>query len=109
MIFKYKGYGGCACKCDILVFGNTVIATELEDNMGTSITNMAEHVAKDVCDARKIPYDKLIWVEHYPERDGIKETYDLVTFNITADGFANPRWKPLEEVEIRNLIGGSNA
>ena len=72
MIYDYKGFFGCACQCDIEVHRHTdfdvVVATEVPDNEGTSITNMAEQLATQVCKAFDIVPDRLIWIEHYPER-----------------------------------------
>ena len=43
--YDYKGYFGCDCHCTLEIDGNLVICTEDDDNEGTSITNMAEHLA----------------------------------------------------------------
>ena len=44
----YRGYYGCESHCTLEIYGNLVIATEADDNEGTSITNMAEHLATRV-------------------------------------------------------------
>lgn len=43
-----------------------VIATELSDNPGVSVTNFAEGLATLVCRRFSIDPEKLIWIEHYP-------------------------------------------
>src|SRR6185503_8773416 len=45
-----------------------VVATELPDNPGMSITNAAEELAGTVCRDYGIDPERLVWVEHYPER-----------------------------------------
>ena len=62
-----------------------VVATELPENGGTSITTMAEELAADVLagylperTGEVRPFD---WIEHYPPgRGGRGESFDLVTF-----------------------------
>jgi hypothetical protein len=53
--FQYRGFYGCpsVCSLEILRLADgraAVIATELDDNPGTSVTNVAEHLASEVCD-----------------------------------------------------------
>ena len=59
------------CRLEILQSQDgrtTVIATEREDNPGTSVTNIAEHLAAHVHDCFGIEPEKLVWIEHcgYP-------------------------------------------
>lgn len=64
--------------CDIERNGNVVIATELEDNLGMSITNAVEWVASQVCRAFNIEPSRLVWFEHYSRED----THDIVIFDL---------------------------
>ena len=48
MIFHYTDFNGNLAICDIEIYGNVVIATELDNNTGASITNVAELVAMQV-------------------------------------------------------------
>ena len=89
--FEYQGFHGCRSCCGLeiipLADGRTlVIATELADNPGTSVTNVAEHLASFVCERFGIETEKLVWVEHYGY--GIcllgERAYDRVTFQRRA-------------------------
>lgn len=115
--YDYKGYHGCDCHCYIKVIGNSVLCTEADDNIGTSITNLAETVATLVCRDYHIPLESLTWIEHYTH-DGlpnIGETFDLVDFDIvdrpspagrmTGKRFVNPRWEPADRDYVRNTFG----
>lgn len=104
MIFEYEGYWGCKSKCDIEIHGNIVIATELDDNPGTSITNFAVQLATLVCNKFNISYKNLIWIEHYPERKRTEESFDFTTFNISEKGFSSPRWKRVTKENILSVI-----
>lgn len=110
--FNDEGFWGCDSHCQLEIIGALVIATEVETNEGTSITNMAEHLATRVCYHDSIDSDKLIWIEHYPERgpkmDTFPETWDRVTFEKVPapDGairFLHPRWKPMDGDVIEKM------
>jgi hypothetical protein len=129
--FQYRGFHGCPCVCSLeilrLADGRTaVIATELEDNPGTSVTNVAGHLASEVCDRFGIDPKNLVWIEHYGyagSLEGTRErTYDRVTLQFREpdrirwapsvsrhkpDGwpgyFEEPQWRPMKEADWREL------
>ena len=96
MIYNYIGFDGNYGICDLEIIKNLVIVTEISENEGTSITNMAEHLATQICQEFDIDPKNLIWIEHYPQRGEWKEypeSYDLVQFNLNANGvLSDPRW-----------------
>lgn len=125
---RYHGFRGCESRCRIRIYDPTpagvpvVIATELDDNPGTSITNLAEQLAAEVL-VRHLPHrdgaePPLLWIEHYPPRRYVRDEhdYDLVRF-----AHWNPRWQrkpfghvlevgqpswfPLSRAEVEALIG----
>lgn len=87
-----------------------VIASELPDNPGMSITNAAAELATQVCQRYGIDPECLVWVEHYGAtattsyRQDPPETYDLVTFTWTGKGFAQPRWAHSSREAVAQLI-----
>lgn len=99
MRFDYTGYHGCQSHCDIEVFRGPgkvmVLCTEAEDNKGTSVTNMAEHIATDVCRRNNIAHTELVWIEHYPGPRTFGSGYDLVIFKRKGDRLVYPDWRPL--------------
>jgi hypothetical protein len=129
--FQYRGFHGCQCVCSLeilrLADGRTaVIATELQDNPGTSITNIAEHLASVVCDRFEIEREKLVWIEHYGYAgtviDSRERTYDRVSFRLRKPdairwfpsvlrckpdwwpgNFEEPEWRPMKEQDWREL------
>ena len=92
--FDYKGYGNWSSHCYIKIKGNKVLCTESPYNKGTSITNMAETIAKEVCYTSNILMHDVLWVEHYVYKD-MTEGYNLVTFSIRSGKngmeFFNPK------------------
>ena len=114
--FDYRGYYGCKSHCTLEIYGNLVIATEADDNEGTSITNMAEHLATRVCHQFQIDPLKLVWIEHYLERGHewmhkpIPESWDFVTFQQIAESndgaprCLKPKWNPIAPDKVQALI-----
>lgn len=98
-----------SARCRVRINGNTVIATELPDNPGMSITNAAASVAMQVCQYFEIPIGKLIWIEHYPESIGHEETFDLVQFSISDGLLKVDRWQRISEEEATRLLSSATA
>lgn len=92
-------------KCRVRVNHNIVVATELPDNTGMSITNAAEEVAMQVCQFFEIPIAQLVWIEHYAQWGDIDETFDAVDFEIVHNCLSNPIWKPVSHAMVEELIG----
>ena len=129
--FRFRGFGGREAWCSLeilpLADGRTaVVATELADNPGTSVTNVAEHLASHVCDRFGIDPDRLVWIEHYgypPAVDPRKpREFEFVTFTrrrpegvwwfpavlkAKPDGwpgyFEEPQWRPMTDRDWRAL------
>ncbi len=107
-IFHYKVKANSfPAKCRVRINSNTVVATELLNNQGMSITNAFEEVAMLVCQFYKIPIAQLVWLEHYPQRADINETFDTVEFQTVHNCPANPIWKPISRTKVEELIGCS--
>lgn len=52
-VYRFKGLHGCESKCGLQIYGEegkpyVIIATELPDNEGTSVTNYVEGLAAQV-------------------------------------------------------------
>ena len=125
--FEFRGFHGrtAHCRLEIIPLGDgrtVVIATELEDNTGTSVTNVAEHLASLVCDRFGIMPEKLVWIEHYGYGSERERSFDLVTFDrlkperiawapsilrSKPDGwpgyFEEPEWRPMNDSNWREL------
>jgi hypothetical protein len=127
-IHEYYGYHNCESRCRIRVYERlggaaVIVASGLEgelvhlgENHGTSITNMAEHLAtawrRRYC---KVP---IVWLEHYPGRGAcwtrqgqiiwqFGETFDRVrfTWDNRQQCYRDPKWSHLGRMEAEKLIG----
>ena len=111
--FDYKGYHNCDCHCTLQIVGNLVVCTEDLGNQGTSITNMAEHLATRVCYQFQIDPNQLTWIEHYQERgdrfykrpeDFSIVSFQFVTGNDSIIRCLHPKWKHIEPDAVQTLI-----
>ena len=110
----YKGFWNCDSICGVEVYKKdktiVVVFTELDDNPGTSITNVIEHLAtafKNVF-LKNVPREQIIWIEHYPPNPHVDrgDTYDQVDFSVSlgSDGvtvvYKNPKWRRIKWEEF---------
>lgn len=111
MIFNYTDMNQRDAFCDIERFGNLVIATELKENTGASVTNAADYIATQYCTSHGISFEDLIFVERYDHRsyEGKKSPdCSLVTFQI-RERFGQPHfttsdWKYLTPAAFEELV-----
>jgi len=88
-----------------------VVATELPDNPGVSITNWAEYLATEIRRVYLTQGEALIWIEHYQERPRrfdkratIKETFDRVLMRWNGYSYEEPEWKKFDRAGVERLI-----
>jgi hypothetical protein len=115
--FRYRGYHGCPSVCHLLIIDRgpekpyAVVATELDSNNGTSVTNAAEKIADAVWRFLERPALGLLWIERYRDRAFIagrpqfKEQFDLVQFDQIGCTFRRPRWRRISKQEAEALCG----
>ncbi len=91
-----------------------VVATELTENPGPSITNSAEALATEVVKEYSLDPERTYFVEHYDHRtsamrDPADSSYDFVEFTWQKDAdrwlACCAKWKPSNKSEIEKLIG----
>ena len=114
--FPYRGYYDCESRCRLRVWQEpgqvpVVLFTELDDNPGTSITNMIEYIAWEAFKLLERPETGMIVIEHYRDRGMVrgkamyKEEFDMVTFTRTANGYDNPCWRRICKEDVEKIIG----
>lgn len=118
--YTFLDRNGHAVLCHLKVYkhsGSTsqqviVIATELAENPGQSITNCYERLAEMVTDAHGLKPEHTLWVEHYNadsysgrplERDE-GDRYSLVQMGWDGSRFACARFAPLTAGQIDALV-----
>jgi hypothetical protein len=95
--FEFRGLHGRLAACGLeridLADGRVVIiATELHDSPGVSVTNFAEELATIVCQRFEIDPKKLVWIEHYPadHAQSVAGQGDVAVTTIAASPVAAP-------------------
>lgn len=111
--YDYEGYHGCKSFCDVrihvLTSGETLtMFTELEENMGTSVTNRSEHLATRICQEYHLNPTKTIFLERYPREQGrnapvLPET-SKVTYTWNGLKASRPIWTYLKPDEVHELF-----
>lgn len=94
-------------RCRVRINGNVVVATELPDNPGQSITNAAPVLAMQVCKYYEIAPDQLIWIEHYSHQSNHEETFDLIEFTFDGTVLSPPEWRHLSKHDVEQLFGAT--
>jgi hypothetical protein len=96
-VYDYLGYSNCESRCRVRFYeapgpSPVLLVEELQDNPGTSITNMVEYLAAELaarhCPQRLEEPEPFRWIERYPRtererRQGMVK-YSLVTSPPTA-------------------------
>ena len=103
-ILKHKG-----TSCRVELWGHPeqalVIATEIPENTGKSITSAVAELATEVVRAFRLDWLGLTWISHYPTRSVVHpETFYLVKMIWTGIGFTEPLAHDISPDEVENLI-----
>lgn len=112
-IFDFAGQWDMPSKCGLKMIKHNdkqiVIVTELyQDNPGTSVTYAGGSLIKQICEAKHIHPDHLIYIECNPDTNSKLSFYDeemfQVLFDINDEGeFTNLKYKQLTQEEIKDL------
>ena len=112
-LFRWRGFGNgfgaWESLCRLRIYETpeqaVVIATELPENTGTSITNAAEYLATMVVEQYELRPHTLVWIEHYPACRDLPETFALVHLTWDGQRFHTPRWRRLAPADLALLRG----
>lgn len=107
-----NGFGKWDSRCRIRVFRPhpeqiVVIASDLGEDSGTSITNCAEGLANLVVRDFALDPDLLLWIEHYPyyRQEDPKAEFSRVQFAWSGCQATKARWSPISRQEAEALCG----
>ena len=108
--FDFRGIHDAPSRCHLRIYRHPnrpviVVATELADNPGSSVTNALPGLADAVCSSFDIDPDVLLWVEHYPADRFTAECIQRV--DLASD--RGPAWFELSQARLEELTGDSFA
>lgn len=103
-IFEFKGQwdmpSSCGLKTRKYNGKKVIIVTELyQDNPGTSVTYAGKSLAEQICAAKGLTMDGIIYVECNPDTNSKLSFYDEEYFEVTF-GEGKPSYKLLTKDEI---------
>ncbi len=112
--FTYVGPTGKEGRCYLQVYQEVaslplVVAVELADNPGTSITNAAEQLGTRVW-TELLPHARegFRLIEVYRRRTStgaLDETFDDVTFTLAGQVLDNADWQHMTRAQVETIIG----
>ncbi len=95
--------------CRIELWGHPeqalVIATEIPENTGKSITSVVVELAVEVVRAFRLDWLGLTWISHYTTRSVVHpETFYIVEMKWTGEEFTEPLAREISPFEVEKLI-----
>lgn len=109
-IFSFKGEWDMPSACGLKVRtaeGKTfVIVTELyQDNPGTSVTYAGKSLAEQICDAKKLNINDIVYVECNPDTNSKLSFYDEEYFQVDFNADLQHKYRQMGRDEILKLLG----
>lgn len=112
---SYRDGQGQLCRCQVQVFRDgqqaVVVACEIEENPGSSITSSYEYLADGLVDKLSLSPSHTTWIEHYPAgrygNPNTRETFAWISFEPTDGGRLSPKWRHGSRRELEALISQS--
>ncbi len=109
--FEYRTGLATLSVCRLRVYeswaGMVLLASELADNPGPSITNSAEALATALAERYGIDAGRAVFIEHYDQASyrGLRRepTFDAVSFTWAGGRALMPRWSRLSEADLGAL------
>lgn len=109
-IFEFKDLWDVPSKCGLKIRKHDgkvyVIATELyQENTGTSITYTGETLLDQICKAKQLDPENVIYVECAPDTNSKLSFYDEEYYIADFKKDLGHRYKQLTKEEVRNILG----
>jgi hypothetical protein len=109
-IFDFVGQWDVPSRCGLKIRDykdkKIIIVTELyQENTGTSVTYNGASLAEQICKAKDIPLEKMIYIECNPDTNSKLSFYDEeffeVTFTNTDGHLSDPKYRQLTPENIK--------
>lgn len=104
-IFSFRGEWDMPSSCGLKIRDyegrKVVVVTELyQENPGTSVTYAAKRLADQICEAKGIRPDEMIYIECNPDTNSKLSFYDEEYFEVSfAEG--NPTYRRLTKEDVK--------
>ena len=107
-IFNFKGEwdmpSACGLKIRTLNGKPCVIVTELyQDNPGTSVTYAGRKLVEQICQAKGLDINDIVYLECNPDTNSKLSFYDEEFFAVDFDADLQHRYRQLEKCEVMKI------
>jgi len=104
-IHNFEGFWNSESKCKVHVVVlhdiTHICFEELDDNQGTSVTNVSEHLATQMIKKLNIRPGLCKFFESYPENRHRKDrSFDEILYTWQGNVASKPHWLPAKNMEI---------
>jgi hypothetical protein len=108
-LFPFKGQWDMPSLCGLKIRtagGSTyVIVTELyQDNPGTSVTYAGRELAEQICTAKGLDINSIVYVECNPDTNSKLSFYDEEYFVVNFDADMAHKYRKMTEKEVADML-----
>ena len=112
-IFDFAGQWDMPSKCGLKIEErngkHVILVTELyKENPGTSVTYAGGSLIKQICEAKNLDYNDIVYIECNPEMGSKLSFYDeecfLVTFDVIDDTPCNLKYDTISSDELSKYV-----
>jgi hypothetical protein len=108
-IFEFKGQWDVPSKCGLKIIEKErktyVIVTELyQDNPGTSVTYAGKSLAVQICEAKGLSLQNIIYLECTPDTNSVLSFYDEQYFEVIFNDTPQANYRKWSPEEVKNLF-----
>lgn len=108
-IFPFRGQWDMPSTCGLKIRNvagrNYVIVTELyQDNPGTSVTYAGQSLAEQICQAKGLNLDEIVYVECNPDTNSKLSFYDEEYFVVDFSADLEYRYRQLMKDEVMDIL-----
>jgi hypothetical protein len=109
-VFEFKGQWDMPSSCGLKlreVGGKTyVVVTELyQDNPGTSVTYAGRSLAEQICEAKGLKLDEVVYIECTPNTNSKLSFYDEEYFEVDFNADKQHMYRRLPVEEVKSILG----
>ena len=108
-IFKFAGQWEMPSSCGLKIINKNdkdyVIVTELyQDNPGTSVTYAGKSLLEQICKAKNLNIDDVVYIECNPDTNSKLSFYDEEYFEVKFEEGKMPSYRQLTIEEVKEII-----
>ena len=106
-IFDFKGQWDMPSRCGLKILHQEktiVIVTELyQDNQGTSVTAAGKSLAEQICRAKGLELNNIVYLHCNPDTNSKLTFYNEVFFEVCFSETSEPSYRQLTAEDVKKL------